>query len=93
MHVTVYFQAVFKETLRLYISGRTTLVPYESMEDCTVGGYLNLKGSRLLANIRKIHRDPSVWSGPSEFHPERFLTSHKEVGLRSRPTFRINSIL
>ncbi|XP_059637760.1 cytochrome P450 CYP82D47-like [Cornus florida] len=79
----VYLQAVLKETLRLYPAGPLS-IPHESIEDCILGGYNIPKGTRLLVNLWKIHRDPRVWSDPNEFRPERFLTSHKDVDVRGQ---------
>lgn len=74
----VYIQAIIKETLRLYPPAPLS-VPHESGEDCVVGGYNIPKGTRLLTNIWKIHRDPNAWSNPNEFQPERFLTTNKDT--------------
>ncbi|XP_015884712.3 cytochrome P450 CYP82D47 [Ziziphus jujuba] len=79
----VYLQAILKETLRLYPAA-PLLLPHESMEDCTVGGYHVPKGTCLLVNLSKIHRDPKIWSDPNEFRPERFLTTHKAVDVRGQ---------
>ncbi|KAI3997260.1 hypothetical protein MKX01_009104 [Papaver californicum] len=68
----VYLQAIVKETLRLYPAGPLN-VPHEAIVDCNVGGYEVRAGTRLLVNLWKMHRDPRVWSNPSEFKPERFL--------------------
>ncbi|GJS65461.1 cytochrome P450 CYP82D47-like protein, partial [Tanacetum coccineum] len=75
----VYLQAVVKETLRLYpaafLGG-----PRVFSEDCTIAGYHVPKGTWLLINMWKLHRDPNIWSDPCEFRPERFLTlDHKDV--------------
>lgn len=43
------------------------------MEDCTVGGYDIPKNSRIMVNVRAIGRDPSSWSDPEKFIPERFV--------------------
>ncbi|RZC90835.1 hypothetical protein C5167_028667 [Papaver somniferum] len=68
----VYLQAIVKETLRMYPAGPLD-VPHEAIEDCSVGGYEVRAGTRLFVNLWKLHRDPRVWSNPSEFKPERFL--------------------
>ncbi|KAK9112950.1 hypothetical protein Scep_020469 [Stephania cephalantha] len=74
----VYLQAVIKEVLRLYppepLSG-----PREALQDCEVAGYHVPRGTRLIANLWKLHRDPSTWQDPMEFRPERFLMDHSHV--------------
>ncbi|PIA50742.1 hypothetical protein AQUCO_01200167v1 [Aquilegia coerulea] len=77
----VYLQAIVKETLRLYPPAPG---PRESTEDCTVSGFYVPKGTQLLINIRKIHRDPRIWSNPNEFQPERFLTTNPNLDFRGQ---------
>ncbi|KAJ8762372.1 hypothetical protein K2173_007530 [Erythroxylum novogranatense] len=77
----VYMQAIVKETLRLHPPAPLSS-PREFIEDCTVGGYHISRGSWLMVNVWKIHRDPRVWEDPLEFKPERFLTTHKDVDVR-----------
>ncbi|KAI3932336.1 hypothetical protein MKW92_002803 [Papaver armeniacum] len=80
-----YLQAIIKETLRLYPPGVMT-APRISKADCRVAGYDIPAGTRLFVNIWKIHRDPRVWSDPSEFQPERFYTGgrHADMELRGQ---------
>ncbi|CAN1129916.1 Cytochrome P450 CYP82J17 [Linum perenne] len=68
----VYLQAIVKETLRLYPPAPTA-VPHQAMEDCTINGYHVPKGTQVIPNLWKLHRDPKVWSDPEQFKPERFL--------------------
>ncbi|KAK7381353.1 hypothetical protein VNO78_33987 [Psophocarpus tetragonolobus] len=77
----VYLQAIVKETLRLYPPAPFSS-PRVFRENCSLGGYHIKKGTRLIHNLWKMHRDPSVWSNPLEFKPERFLTTHKDVDLK-----------
>ncbi|XP_071714099.1 LOW QUALITY PROTEIN: xanthotoxin 5-hydroxylase CYP82C4-like [Rutidosis leptorrhynchoides] len=73
-----YLQAIVKETLRLYPPGALA-GPHEAMEDCHVEKYHVPKGTRLIVNVWKLHRDPQVWSDPHEFRPERFLKEHCDL--------------
>eukprot|EP00262_Sarcandra_glabra_P011849 TRINITY_DN292_c0_g1_i1.p1 TRINITY_DN292_c0_g1~~TRINITY_DN292_c0_g1_i1.p1 ORF type:complete len:533 (-),score=52.84 TRINITY_DN292_c0_g1_i1:198-1565(-) len=79
----VYLQAIAKETMRLY-PGAPLLVPHEAGEDCNIGGFHVPAGTRLFVNVWKYQRDPHIWSDPSEFRPERFLTTHKDLDFRGQ---------
>lgn len=78
-----YLQAIVKETLRVKPPGPITGLR-EAMEDCYLGGYYVPKGTRLLVNILKLHRDPLMWSDPCEFLPERFMTESANVDFRGQ---------
>ncbi|OVA00959.1 Cytochrome P450 [Macleaya cordata] len=73
----VYLNAIVKETMRLYPLG--ALLERETKEDCKVGGFHVEGGTRLLVNVWKLQRDPNVWTNPTEFRPERFLSEKVNV--------------
>ncbi|GKE04462.1 cytochrome P450 CYP82D47-like protein, partial [Tanacetum coccineum] len=79
----VYLEAIIKETLRLYPAAPLA-VPHEALEDCVVSGYNVPKGTRLLVNLWKLHRDLNVWQDSEEFKPERFMTSHKDIDVKGK---------
>ncbi|XP_019180699.1 PREDICTED: cytochrome P450 CYP82D47-like [Ipomoea nil] len=76
-----YIQAVVKETFRLHPAAPLS-VPHEAIQDCTINGYHIHKGTRVIPNFARIHRDPKVWVKPNEFWPERFLTTHKDIDVK-----------
>ncbi|OWM74469.1 xanthotoxin 5-hydroxylase CYP82C2-like [Punica granatum] len=82
-----YIRAIIEETFRLYPPG-PLLAPRECIEDCTVAGYSVPAGTRLVVNTWKIQRDPTVWTDPLEFRPERFLTSKAHVDALG-PSFKL----
>ncbi|KAL4558551.1 hypothetical protein LXL04_036752 [Taraxacum kok-saghyz] len=78
-----YLQSIVKETLRLYPPGPLA-GPREAIDDCYIGGYHIPKGTRLIVNVWKLHRDPEVWSDPEVFRPGRFLDEHSNVGYQGQ---------
>ncbi|KDP38426.1 hypothetical protein JCGZ_04351 [Jatropha curcas] len=83
MSKLVYLQAIVKEMMRLYPAGPLS-GQREFTQACTIGGFHVPKGTRLILNIYKIHRDPRVWSNPKEFEPERFLNTHKDIDVKGQ---------
>ncbi|XP_076946430.1 cytochrome P450 CYP82D47-like [Bidens hawaiensis] len=80
----VYLQAIIKETLRLYPATFLN-APRVFTKDCIIAGYHVPKGTWLIINTWKLHRDPKIWSDPCEFKPERFL-SPNHMGLDVKGT-------
>ncbi|KAK8650792.1 hypothetical protein V6N13_140418 [Hibiscus sabdariffa] len=78
-----YLQAIVKETLRLYPPGPLTGIR-EATKDCHIAGYDVSKGTRLIVNLWKLHRDPRVWENADLFQPERFMTTHAHVDVRGK---------
>lgn len=78
-----YLQAIVKETLRLYPPGPLS-GPREASEDCYIGEYFVPKGTRLIVNLWKLHRDPRVWKDPLQYKPERFMDSHNNVNYKGQ---------
>lgn len=66
-----YLQAVIHESLRLYPP--VWYVGREVTRDATLRGCEIPQGSFILASPYVVHRNPSVWSDPTAFRPERFL--------------------
>ncbi|KAA8528479.1 hypothetical protein F0562_035834 [Nyssa sinensis] len=66
-----FLHYIINETLRLYLVV-PLLLPHESSEECTVGGFLIPGGTMLLVNLWAIQNDPKIWVDPTKFKPERF---------------------
>uniref|UniRef100_A0A0C9QQU3 TSA: Wollemia nobilis Ref_Wollemi_Transcript_13717_1676 transcribed RNA sequence n=1 Tax=Wollemia nobilis TaxID=56998 RepID=A0A0C9QQU3_9CONI len=76
-----YLKCVVKETFRIHPPG-PFLVPHESTEGCSIGGFYIPSKTRLLVNVWAIGRDERVWEDPEEFKPERFMG--KDIDVRGQ---------
>lgn len=72
-----YLYGIMKETLRMYPVA-PVLVPHESSEECSIGGFHVPRGTMLLVNMWAIQNDPNLWEEPSKFKPERFQGLEEE---------------
>lgn len=66
-----FLHSIINETLRMYPAG-PLLIPHESSEDCSVGGFHVPCGTTLFVNVWAIQNDPTIWEEPRNFKPERF---------------------
>lgn len=70
-----YLQAVVKEVMRLHPAGPLMLPHKVAEAGVKIGGFALPKDARLMFNVWAIGRDPTAWSEPDIFMPERFLVS------------------
>lgn len=70
----LYLQAVIKEVLRLHPPGPLLSWARLAITDTTVDGRLVPAGTTAMVNMWAITRDPTIWTHPTEFRPERFMT-------------------
>ncbi|XP_060029341.1 cytochrome P450 3A12-like isoform X2 [Erinaceus europaeus] len=71
-----YLDMVVNETLRLYpIAGRLERV---CKKDVEISGVLVPKGTVVMMPLFVLHKDPSLWTEPEVFLPERFSKKNKE---------------
>ncbi|KAK7464930.1 hypothetical protein VKT23_006138 [Stygiomarasmius scandens] len=73
-----YIEALIKELLRWHPVGRIG-IPHRCVEEDVFNGYRIPKDAIILPHMWNYTRDPSTYSRPSEFRPERFLGEEPEL--------------
>ncbi|XP_044947408.1 cytochrome P450 81Q32-like [Hordeum vulgare subsp. vulgare] len=68
-----YLHGIITETLRMYPIA-PHLAPHQASSDCVVAGgrYIITCGTMMLVDVYSMQRDPTLWSDPDMFMPERF---------------------
>ncbi|KAJ7881743.1 cytochrome P450 [Mycena olivaceomarginata] len=74
-----FVEGILQETLR-WNPALPLGVPHRAMENNVYNGMLIPKGAVILANVRGMALDESVYSNPLSFHPERFLAKPAGTG-------------
>ncbi|KAL8206902.1 UNVERIFIED_CONTAM: cytochrome P450 2 subfamily U member 1 [Gekko kuhli] len=76
-------QMPFTEATIMEVQRMTVVVPLSiprmASETTVLQGYTIPKGSVILSNLWSVHRDPSIWKNPDDFHPERFLDENGQL--------------
>nr|AMZ03390.1 cytochrome P450 CYP76AH10 [Plectranthus barbatus] len=70
-----YLKAVVKEVLRCHPPS-PLLAPHKTEEDVELNGYIIPKHTKVLINVWAITKDPTLWTDPNSFEPERFLDNN-----------------
>ncbi|KAF6351063.1 cytochrome P450 family 1 subfamily A member 1 [Rhinolophus ferrumequinum] len=69
-----YMEAFILETFR-HSSFVPFTIPHSTTRDTSLSGFYIPKGRCVFVNQWQINHDQKLWDNPSEFRPERFLTS------------------
>lgn len=73
-----YLTGVIKEGMRVHPPGPFSF-PRISVGDQEVNGYMIPKGTQILLNLWSMRKDPTTWSDPDAFQPERFLDKNIDI--------------
>ena len=66
-----YLECCVKEALRLYPS--VPIIGRDMEKDAMIDGVSVEKGTTAIVFVHLLHRNPTIWSQPDEFIPERFM--------------------
>ena len=70
-----YVQALIMDLIRLS-DIHPIGVMHSPVQDTKINGYSVPKGTFVIPNFHKVHRDPEFWEKPEELHPEHWLDAN-----------------
>jgi cytochrome P450 len=73
----IYTRQVIEEALRLYPPG--WLLIRKALKDDYLGNYFVPAGTEIYISPYLIHRNPSLWSRPNDFDPDRFTAQESHA--------------
>ncbi|GFZ19977.1 cytochrome P450, family 79, subfamily B, polypeptide 2 [Actinidia rufa] len=85
-----YIKSCVREAFRLHPIAPFN-VPHVSVSDATVAGYFIPKGSHVLLSRPGLGRNPSAWTDPLRFRPERHLKEDGSDVVLTDPDLRMLS--
>ena len=54
-------------------------VPHMTMKDTVIQGYKIPQGSVVLPNLYSVSHDPTYWTDPETFNPERYFDKARKI--------------
>jgi cytochrome P450 len=76
LHQLTLVYDCFREVLRMYPPVRS--IPRRTLCEIEMGGYLVPANTQVWLDVEMSHRDPSLFTNPGEFDPERFSDARAE---------------
>ncbi|KKK14137.1 hypothetical protein P175DRAFT_0512102 [Aspergillus ochraceoroseus IBT 24754] len=74
-----YLNRVIQETLRVYSVVPSALPRVVPPEGATLAGHSLPGGTVVSTQAYTFHRDPTIWSNPDEFDPDRWINPTKDM--------------